>query len=77
MNTEETVAAKLGVLAGKFLAWAIALVFALVITPWITLGSINRLFDIAIQHSFMNYVYFWAILIVLRMPRISYSRGDE
>lgn len=54
---------------GTLLGYLVFLAFILIATPWFGLGAINRLFDLNIAHTFLNYVYVWTIVFIIRgMP---------
>lgn len=49
---------------GKILGAIILLVALIWFIPWIGIGSINRLFDIGIEHSAANYLYVWVLMLL-------------
>lgn len=65
---DERFARMAGRMIGQATAMMIVMAFALLITPWVTIGSINRLFDIDIAHNAANYLYFWVITLSVRAP---------
>lgn len=51
---------------GTLLGYLVFLAFILIATPWFGLGAVNRLFDLSIPHTFLNYVYVWTIVLIVR-----------
>jgi len=59
---QEKIAYNLGRLFGAL----IYISFVVVVTPWIGLGAINRLFETGVAHTPENYLYFWVVIFVIK-----------
>lgn len=71
INTLMEHSRSIGFVVGFILVAFVALWFI----PWVTLGAINRLFDISIQHSAINYFYFWVIKVFAIGVQVSETRS--
>jgi len=50
------------------LTTVVFIIFMMVVTPWITIGAMNRFFNLSIEHNFWNYFYFWTLYTIARIP---------